>query len=138
MQMSMPPKVSTGLGYGGGHLILETDIADNRECASACSIDLGGSRVHRAGKLWVGVTRLCGDGDVGTIAGSAKCDRKADATAAAGDEKRLSAEGLPCLHFLMCRWQRWWRHISLTASRSRSQRMKRTGAVRSAQSCNPT
>ena len=83
------------LGHRRLHLILEADVAGDRQRAPARLFDLGGSRVDRPFELRMRLGGLGGDRDIGAVARRAQCDREPDAAARAGDEECLALE---CRH----------------------------------------
>ena len=74
------------------HLLLEADVAHERQRLAAGRLDLLGRRVDGAFELGVRLGRLGGDGDVGAVARRPQRDGEADAAAGAGDEQRLALE----------------------------------------------
>ena len=75
---------------GAGDLLLEADVARERESPPARRLDLGGGRIDRAFELGMRFLRLGDDGDVGAVARGTLGDGEADAAAGSGDEQRLA------------------------------------------------
>ena len=77
---------------GARDLVLEADVARQRQRAAARRLDLGDRRVDSAFELGVRLLRLGDDGDVGAVTRRALGDGEADAAARPGDEQRLAGE----------------------------------------------
>ena len=64
----MPPKAVDGRRDGARDLLLEANVARERERPAARRLDLGGRGVDRAFELRMRLLRLGDDGDVGAFA----------------------------------------------------------------------
>ncbi len=91
-QMSMPPKASTVAATARSNLLLDADVASERQRAPARRLDLGRCRRNRALELGIGLLRLGHDRDVGAIARGALGDGEPDAAACPRHQQRLAFE----------------------------------------------
>src|ERR1700731_3690290 len=76
------------------------DVDHDRQGPAAGALDFFGGGIDGAEKLRVRFGGLCGDRNVGAVAGGAKRDRKPDAARSAGDEQCLSGKRHLRPHFL--------------------------------------
>ena len=77
-------------GYRRFNLLLETNVALERQRPAAGVAYLFGRGVNRSRQLWVWRCGLGGDGNVGAVACGTQRDRQPDATRGAGDEERFT------------------------------------------------
>ncbi len=75
-----------------GHLIVISDIANDRQCLATRLLDLVRRRIDRARQFRMRLRCFRGHGDIGAIARRAQCDRQPDPAARARDEQRLSLQ----------------------------------------------
>ena len=68
------------------HLVFESDIHDAWQCFAAGYLDFLGSGINRSRKLWMRLSRLGSDCDIGAIFGGPQRDCLTDAAAGSGYE----------------------------------------------------